>query len=191
MEIRLNAEVTKVSRNNNEVVLRVDREEARFDKLVFATRPDEALEALDDPTATERQILGNIATNTLTSTLHRRPYGCHDGDVTLNIYGDDHGSTHMVTTWGNRKCFGFDLPEEIYTSLHQVDKAPIDDSDILAQRTFKVPVQTDMTSSVDDQLEKLNTDSDKRYYCGSYFCPSYYHEDGINSAISLAKQLLE
>jgi hypothetical protein len=32
---------------------------------------------------------------------------------------------------------------------------------------------------------------DRVFYCGSYFYPSYYHEDGINSAISLSKRLLE
>ncbi|MDH3440039.1 MAG: FAD-dependent oxidoreductase, partial [Gammaproteobacteria bacterium] len=191
MEIKLNAEVTQVSRGNNEVTLRMEKEEARFDKLVFATGPDEALGVLDSPTATEAQILGNIDTNTLTSTLHRRPYGCHDGDVTLNMYGDDRESTHMVTTWGNKKCFGIELPEEIYTSLHQADKEPIDDGDILVQRTFKVPVQTAGTSGVADRLEKLNEESDNIYYCGSYFCPSYYHEDGINSAVSLSQRLLE
>ncbi len=146
---------------------------------------------LDSPTATENQLLGNIETNTLTSTLHRQPYGCLDGDITLNMYGDDRASTHMVTTWGNRKCFGMDLPEEIYTSLHQVDKEPVDDSDILAQRTFKVPVQMASTWRVSDRLDELNSDSDAIYYCGSYFCPSYYHEDGIDSAMSLAGRLLE
>ncbi len=145
---------------------------------------------LDVPTATEKQILSNIDTNTLTSTLHRQPYGCQDGDVTLNMHGDDHESSHMVTTWGNKKCFGYDLPEEIYTSLHQADKEPIHSSDILAQRTFKVPVQTAKTTNVDNQLDTLNMDSDSTFYCGSYFCPSYYHEDGINSAIFLSKRLL-
>ncbi|NIV18829.1 MAG: NAD(P)-binding protein, partial [Woeseiaceae bacterium] len=186
MKIRLNTAVSKVSRSDGQVLLQLDNDEERFDKLVFATRPDEALAMLDSPTATENQLLGNIETNTLTSTLHRQPYGCLDGDITLNMYGDDRASTHMVTTWGNRKCFGMDLPEEIYTSLHQVDKEPVDDSDILAQRTFKVPVQMASTWRVSDRLDELNSDSDAIYYCGSYFCPSYYHEDGIDSAMSLA-----
>ena len=95
----------------------------------------------------------------------------------------------MVTTWGNKKCFGFDLQEEVYTSLHEADEAPIDSSDILAQRTFKVPVQTTNTASVAGQLDMLNAESDSIYYCGSYFCPSFYHEDGINSAISLGETL--
>ena len=191
MKTKLNSEVTKVSRSNNQALLRLENEEERFDKIVFATRPDEALRMLESPTATEKKILSSVDTNTLTSTLHRQPYGCQDGDVTLNMYGDDHESTHMVTTWGNKKCFGYDLPEEIYTSLHQADKEPINGSDILAQRSFKVPVQTAKTTSIDNQLDTLNTDSDSVFYCGSFFCPSYYHEDGINSAISLSKRLLE
>ena len=94
-------------------------------------------------------------------------------------------------TCGERKCFEIDLPKQIYASLHKVDEAPVDDSDIPAQRTFKVPVQTASTWRVSDRLDELNTDSDAIYYCGSYFCPSYYHEDGIDSAMSLAGRLLE
>jgi predicted NAD/FAD-binding protein len=189
MTARLNSAVTNVSRDGGGVLVRSGEEQERFDKVVFALRPDEALSLLDSPTKTETQILGSIDTNTLVSTLHRRPYDCEDGDITLNRYGDERSSTHMVTTWGNKKCFGYDLQDEVYTSLHQADKAPIDDSDILAQRTFKVPVQTPNTESVADQVETLNAQSDGIYYCGSYFCPSYYHEDGINSAIALSETL--
>jgi len=189
MTIRLNAEVTKVSRDNDTVLVRLGEEQERFDKAVFAIRPDEALMLLESPTQTEKRILRHIDTNALVSTLHRQPYDCEDGDITLNLYGDERRSTHMVTTWGNKKCFGFDLQEEVYTSLHEADEAPIDSSDILAQRTFKVPVQTMNTVSVADKIDMLNAESDGIYYCGSYFCPSFYHEDGINSAISLSETL--
>ena len=191
MKTRLNTAVTKVCRDGDSVVVRLGDEQDRFDKVVFAIRPDEALALLDSPTKTETQVLGSMDTNTLVSTLHRRAYDCEDGDITLNRYGDDISSTHMVTTWGNRKCFGFDLQDEVYTSLHQADKSPIDSSDILAQRTFKVPVQTANTESVAGQADKLNAESDGVYYCGSYFCPSFYHEDGINSAIALSETLRE
>lgn len=189
MTIRLDSEVTNVSRDNDSVLVRLEGEQERFDKVVFAIRPDEALMLLENPTNTEERILGQIDTNTLVSTLHRQPYDCEDGDITLNLYGDERRSTHMVTTWGNKKCFGFDLQEEVYTSLHEADAAPIDSSDILAQRTFKVPVQTANTVGVAGQLDRLNAESDGIYYCGSYFCPSFYHEDGINSAISLSEIL--
>ncbi len=189
MTIRLDSEVTKVSRDNDSVLVRHEEEQERFDRVVFAIRPDEALMLLENPTNTEERILGQLDTNTLVSTLHRRPYDCEDGDITLNLYGDERRSTHMVTTWGNKKCFGFDLQEEVYTSLHQADEEPIDSSDILAQRTFKVPVQTANTASVAGQLDRLNAESDGIYYCGSYFCPSFYHEDGINSAMALGETL--
>lgn len=189
MTTRLNSPVTTVFRDGNSLLVRLDQEEERFDKVVFAIRPDEALALLDSPTRTEQQILGGIDTNTLVSTLHRQPYDCQDGDVTLNRYGDERGSTHMVTTWGNQKCFGFDLQDEVYTSLHQADKCPIDSSDILVQRTFKVPVQTASTASVADPIDALNAEADGIYYCGSWFCPSFYHEDGINSAIALSETL--
>ncbi len=189
MTVRLNSKVTSVSRDTDSVLVRMGEEQQRFDKVVFAIRPDEALSLLDRPTKTEAHVLGGIDTNTLVSTLHRQPYDCEGGDITLNLYGNERESTHMVTTWGNRNCFGFDLQDEVYTSLHQADKAPIDDSDILAQRTFKVPVQTANTASVADQIDRLNAESDGVYYCGSWFCPSFYHEDGINSAIALSETL--
>lgn len=189
MTIRLDSQVLKVSRDNDTLLVHLEEERQRFDKVVFAIRPDEALMLLESPTKTEQRILGRIDTNTLVSTLHRRPYDCENGDITLNLYGNERRSTHMVTTWGNKKCFGFDLQEEVYTSLHQADEAPIDGSDILAQRTFKVPVQTASTASVSGQIDTLNAESDGIYYCGSYFCPSFYHEDGISSAISLSETL--
>ncbi len=189
MTTRLNSKVTKVCRDGDSVLVRLEDKQERFDKVVFAIRPDEALMLLESPTKAEKRILGHIDTNTLVSTVHRQPYDCEDGDITLNLYGDERRSTHMVTTWGNKKCFGFDLQEEVYTSLHQADQAPIDSSDILVQRTFKVPVQTANTASVAGQIDGLNAESDGIYYCGSWFCPSFYHEDGINSAMSLSDTL--
>ena len=67
---RLNTPVQRVSRDGAGVVVVTDRGAERFDQLVLATHPDQALALLADPSVKERQVLGAIRYQRNRAVLH-------------------------------------------------------------------------------------------------------------------------
>ena len=67
---RLNTPVQRVSRDEAGVVVVTDGGTERFDQVVLATHPDQALALLADPSVQERQVLGAIRYQRNHAVLH-------------------------------------------------------------------------------------------------------------------------
>ena len=67
---RLNTPVQRVSRDGAGVVVATDGGTERFDQVVLATHPDQALALLADPSVQERQVLGAIRYQRNHAVLH-------------------------------------------------------------------------------------------------------------------------
>ena len=67
---RLNTPVQRVSRDGAGVVVVTDGGTERFDQVVLATHPDQALALLADPSVQERQVLGAIRYQRNHAVLH-------------------------------------------------------------------------------------------------------------------------
>ncbi len=67
---RLNTPVQRVSRDGAEVVVVTDGGTERFDQVVLATHPDQALALLADPSVQEREVLGAIRYQRNHAVLH-------------------------------------------------------------------------------------------------------------------------
>ena len=67
---RLNTPVRRVSRDGAGVVVVTDGGTERFDQVVLATHPDQALALLADPSVQERQVLGAIRYQRNHAVLH-------------------------------------------------------------------------------------------------------------------------
>lgn len=71
-EICLNAEITGISRNFDGVVLKRSPDDIRtFDKVVFATPPDQVMKLLEDPTDSEIKRFSAWQPNFVQTVLHR------------------------------------------------------------------------------------------------------------------------
>jgi len=71
-EILLNVEIEHIFRNTDTVkIKRFQGEPREFDKVVFATPPDQVMALLADPTAGEIRRFSNWASNHITSLVHQ------------------------------------------------------------------------------------------------------------------------
>ena len=69
-EILLNVEVTEISRENNIKIRLGDGRKYAFDKLVFATPPDQVMQLLVDPTDEEIKRFSKWQKNEITTVIH-------------------------------------------------------------------------------------------------------------------------
>ncbi|MDX2345463.1 MAG: FAD-dependent oxidoreductase [Legionella sp.] len=181
--------VIQIERDDNSIHIITANQQFTADKLVMATRPDEALKLLNNPTKLEKKLLSAITMGDIMSTLHRRPYGCHDEAMTLQLYGDALSEQHVVTTWNQEHFSGQTARPSRYVSIHEVNKHPIEQQDIEHQIKFRIPLPTASTFSVEEPIGLLNKSALNTYYCGSYSNAFFYHEDAIISAIKLTEAM--
>jgi uncharacterized protein len=181
--------VIQIERNDDNIQIITAEKQLTVDKLIMATRPDEALKLLNNPTKLEINLLSKITMGEIMSTLHKRPYGCHEDAMTLQLHGDTRSEQHVVSTWNQQHFSGQTATPPRYVSIHEVNQQPIKIEDIEHQIKFRIPLPTTDTFSVEDPMRVLNQNALNTYYCGSYSHAFFYHEDAISSAMQLAKML--
>lgn len=191
LQYKLNTKVKKLQRCNKKVTVMYDDRKDEFDKVIIATRPDEALDLLESPTFNERQILSSVQVGKLCSTLHTASNFSHKGAITLNVRDKDKCEPTLLTTWGQNTCFGYDLTREHYISIHEINENPIPEEYIIRQEHFRVPLPTAVSLKYLTKVNTLNANSLNTYFCGSYFNSFFYHEDALESSIAVAAHDLQ
>lgn len=69
-ELHLNAKVQSITRSCDDVTIALPEGQQQFDKVVFATPPDQVMALLADPTPAERQRFSSWQANRIRTFLH-------------------------------------------------------------------------------------------------------------------------
>jgi predicted NAD/FAD-binding protein len=159
-----------------------------FDAVVVATHSDQALKLLDKPTPLEWEILSSFSYQDNDVILHQ--------DETLmpsstrawaswnyRISSQD----HATLTYNMNKLQGISGSVPFLVSLNA---AHIIHSEKIIQRfSYSHPQYTLASLAAQSRQQELNAQS------GIYFCGAYwgfgFHEDGVNSALAVCRQLAE
>lgn len=187
--IHINRRILQVERFDKGVTLLDQNGQLEpFDAVVLACHSDQALQILTQPSSAERQYLGAI------------PY--QDNDVVL------HTDARLLpqrkrawAAWNYRIPPQQDLPVQLTynmnilqnfvsdttfcVSLNQTDR--IDPAKILARYRYSHPAFTLAGMNAQNHFGTLNG-KQHTYYCGAYWFNGF-HEDGVNSAIRVARSL--
>ncbi len=186
MTLRLKSSIQKIKRHSNSVTLVLDDGNMTFDKVIIATPPDVAYQLLEQPTPDESSILTRLETRTVCSTLHRNPTFCHQGVMTINVLTSPDQPPSMTSTWGQNACFGYQLAEEHYVTIHEPHLQLIPEKDRIHQQYLRVVQPTLSAMHLRNKMRCLNQNHLNTYFCGSYFKGFYYHENAIQSALDIA-----
>ncbi len=189
LKLKQGVKITNIKRTGENVELYYDGISEVFDKVVLAIRPDEALALLDNPTANETSLLKQIDVGSVITTLHKNSQYSYFGALTADVREQPGKDPYVVSTLGQNTCFGYDLEDEHYVSIHQPGMHPVPDDQIIHQEELKIPLPTKSSIDALDNIDSLNNNSFNTYFCGSYFGKYFYHEDAITSAIKVAKTL--
>ncbi len=182
---RLGCGVVSVRRDGHGVVLRDTLgETARYDEVVIATHAPQALAMLDDPSDSERALLGALRTTPNRVVLHRdarfmpRRRGAW---ASWNYIGRADGGL-CVTSWMDRLQ---SLPGE---QRHFVTLNPPEDpAGILHEESFAHPLFDAAAIRAQRALWTLQG-TRHTWYCGAWFGAGF-HEDGLQAGLAVAEQL--
>ncbi|MEO6677058.1 MAG: FAD-dependent oxidoreductase [Pseudomonas sp.] len=188
--IRLNCPVTRVERDADGVVIHSTAGSERFDKVVFACHSDQALKLLAKPSDAEQSILGalpyadnEVVLHTDTRLLPERKLAWASWNFRLGGTGHN----RAAVTYDMNILQGIQSDTTFCVSLNQ--SAGISPFKVLAKYTYAHPQYSLKAVAAQERWEELDG-AQHTYYCGAYWA-SGFHEDGVVSALRVARSLGE
>ncbi|WP_278369380.1 NAD(P)/FAD-dependent oxidoreductase [Pseudoalteromonas lipolytica] len=188
-KIRLNSNISSVSRGEECAHVHFDDGYSEtFDKVVFACHSDQALKLLLDPTEDEKAVLSaipytanSVVLHTDTSLLPKRKAAWASWNYLLNNNTDK----AAVVTYQMNILQGIESKPQFCVTLNHLEG--INKDKILREFIYHHPVFN--KESIAAQQKKALIDGRKNsYFCGAYWYNGF-HEDGVRSAVNVAKQL--
>lgn len=183
--IQVNAEIIEVLRTSNQVKIELKNGTIHtFDKVVFATPPDQVMKLLSDPSELEIKCFSKWEANQATTILHT--------DTSMyERYGikkfSEFDFFQTESSWGynaylNQLC-GVSSPQQ-YSLAFNLDSL-IDKDKIIHSFTHYTPLYTVPAFEFRDEIIAMNG-TNHTYYVGAYLGDGL-HEGAITSAIKVAK----
>jgi predicted NAD/FAD-binding protein len=162
----------------------------RFDRVVVATHPDQALALLDDATPDERRVLGAFAYSTNETVLHTdasllpRAAGARASwNYLLDACATGQRNVHV--TYHLNRLQALSEPLDYCVTLNQ--SARIADRSQLHSVVYHHPIFTVDTVAAQKELPLIQGVSNT-YYCGAYHGWGF-HEDGCRSGLQAARDM--
>ncbi len=189
--IRLSSPVASVERKESAVhVTTKAGHEDEYDAAIIATHSDQALSLLANPTENERDILGAIPYQNNKAYLHRDPSfmskrkACWASWNYLCDEKIDERARITVTYWMNL-LQNIDNNTPLFVTLNP--PTPPREDLIFDEHIFEHPVYDMAMVNAQKRINEIQ--GKKRiWFCGAY--QRYgFHEDGLLSAVNVAKQL--
>jgi predicted NAD/FAD-binding protein len=192
-KIRLSSPIKKVIRNNEKVEIvfgASDYSQETFDSVIFANHSDQALEILDNPSKSEKEILSSIKYQKNNVLLHfdesilpKRKSAWSSWNFLLDNDSDKPVAlTYNMNILQNLKC-----DETLCVSLNSEDH--IDKSKIIKKIVYDHPLFTVDSLKAQSRKEEINGKNNS-YFCGAYW-RNGFHEDGVVSALDVCEKFGE
>lgn len=190
-DVKVAAEVVGVIRDPSGVsVIAAPGDEFRFDKLVVATHPDQALKLLDDASDDENRILGawtysanETVLHTDDSVLPRKDEARSSWNYLMDGCGADGAQVRI--TYDLTRLMSLGTTERYCVTLNQTDR--IDPSKVIMSTVYDHPVYTLESLRAQRELSDLQG-RDHTYFAGAYHGWGF-HEDGCRSGVEVARLL--
>ena len=165
-----------------------DRPAMAFDDVVIATHGDEVLPLLADPTDRERDVFGAFRTTTNTTWLHT-----DDGTLprragaraSWNYLLPEDGSRPPTVTYHLNRLQRIPCTTEYCVTLNP--NGSIDDRRVLRKMVYSHPLYTRDAIRSQGRWSEVSG-AQRTHYAGAYWFYGF-HEDGLNSALRVAKSL--
>ena len=186
-KIRINSPVDKIIRKDQGVEVIVNKQNKElYDRVIIATHSDQALKMIENPSKAEKQILGAINYQTNVAHLHS---DCsvlpkkRNAWASWNYFKPNKQKDETTVTYYMNMLQNLAMPKDICVSLNMEEY--IDPKKVIKKIIYEHPVFT--TDAILAQKRHKEIDGiDKIHFCGAYW-GSGFHEDGINSALSICE----
>ena len=194
---RLHAPVQSLQRQDDGVLVRVQDQTERFDKVIVATHSDQALAMLADASVAERAVLSAIAYQPNTVVLHtdasvlpRRPkawaaWNYHAAAPQAGAPAQTPNTVCLHYLINRLQPLPFEQP--VIVSLNP--DAPIDPATVQGRFDYAHPVFDLAAIEAQKRLPAIQG-LRHTYFCGAW--AGYgFHEDGLSSGLAAARAALQ
>ncbi|GAA4847040.1 NAD(P)/FAD-dependent oxidoreductase [Pseudonocardia benzenivorans] len=162
----------------------------RFDKVVVATHPDQALALLADPTADETAVLGAFSYSHNETRLHSdvtvlpRRAGARASWNYLKPTCTADDTAGVLVSYDMNRLQRLDFADPYVVTLGGADR--IDETRVIAKMSYEHPIYTPESVAAQRRLPELTTAVTA--YAGAYHGWGF-HEDGAASGVRAAAAL--
>lgn len=189
-DIRLNADIDKISRTEEGVMLLFkDGRREIYDKAIIATHADQALQLLDDPNADEQRLLSPWKYQQNTTVLHSDTGILPAQKAAWAAWNFTRESAEQdrepvfVSYYMN--CLqGFRSDKNYCVTLNRAEG--YQPGTVIKEISYQHPLYTFSSLDTQRELAKLNGQHNT-WFCGSYFGYGF-HEDAVRSAAAVGKE---
>lgn len=187
-KIHINSAVTNVKRVAGRVeIFSVGRSPEYFDHVFFACHSDQAINLLDQCSANEENILGDIhyqnniaILHTDTSTMPKR----RSAWSSWNYFIPRNSTGNANVTYYMNRLQNLNCKKDYFVTLNPCQD--ITSSKIIKTINYMHPVFDMPAVNAQKQYETINGE-ENTWFCGAYW-RNGFHEDGVWSAIRAVKQ---
>ncbi len=182
------ANISKVRRSEAVELLFEDRPAMRFDEVVFATNGPRTLGLLESPSAAEREVLPHFQVSRNETWLHsdssllpREP----NARASWNYHIGSNGHHGVAVTYHMNRLQSLPDGEDYCVTLNP--NSSVDSSKVLRKMVYEHPLYTLDAIRAQARWSEISGKS-RTHFCGAYWFYGF-HEDGLNSALRVARAL--
>lgn len=185
--IKLNSRIAKVEKEGDKIaVYQEGNQKDMFDKVIFANHADEILQIAPNLPSQAQNILKNFKFQENLAILHKdqslMPKNKLAWASWIYLQEKDNEESCCVSYWMNL-LQSIDYSKPLFVTLNP--KKEIVDSDIFAKFIYHHPIFDKNAIDAQSQISQIQG-KDGFYYVGAYQANGF-HEDGLLSAIKVAK----
>lgn len=190
--VRTGTPVRAVTRTGRGVELRDDADAVhRFDKIVVAAHPDQALAVLAAPTDAERDVLGAFRysrneawLHSDTSVLPRYPRARASWNYLVTAPRPGADGSPVLVSYDMNRLQRLAEPEDYVVTLN--GEGWVDESRVIARMSYEHPIYTPESVAAQRRLPEL--DDGTVAFAGAYHGWGF-HEDGCAAGVRAAQSL--
>lgn len=188
-ELKVGTPVTTVSRHDDhiEITAGPDNYRSRFDHIIMACHSDQALRLITDACPAERDILGAIPYQTNEVVLHTDPALLPQrrlARASWNYQIPAEPREAVSVTYDMNSLQGLRTRQPICVTLNRTETVSPDK--IIKRLHYAHPLFTPAAVAAQQRWHEISGHN-RTHYCGAYW-GNGFHEDGVNSALSVCKQ---
>lgn len=187
--ICLNEEVLSVTRGES-VLVTTDKRVEKFDKVIFATHADITMKILQDATHSEKEIIGSVKYSKNTAYLHCDESHLPDSKKVWSAWNyfserNVNSNQAVAVSYLISKLQPLPFKVPIIVTLNPL-RIP-DSNKIIKTIIYHHPLFDQ--KAIDAQARLPEIQGERHTYFAGAWCGYGFHEDGLNSGITVAKML--
>lgn len=186
-EIRLHTSVRGVTEEADGVRIDTDAGEERFDAVVVATHPGQALAMLAHPTPLQRKVLAAMPYSANTALLHTDAAllpAAPGARASWNFRRPAEHRDGVLVSYDLTRLQRLPTPTRYLVTLGGEDL--VDPGTVIARRQYEHPLYTPESVAAQARLPEIDTD--RVVFAGAYHGWGF-HEDGARSGLAAAERL--